>query len=249
MISVHYFGTCRIHAPLTHLAELGEIRLLDGAWSFLHSPTEILQTIEYNKGAVEIDESHAYLASFVKGLTKCDINAADVFVVEVSSVKAFKYFNTEAQLNRIREKTVALDESLDAWFKALEREGHSDHISDTDLEYNLSDFSCKKLHEDEILILVSKILERLGKPTVLVSSFNYPDNRTKEFLPVRTSLINTLKKTESSNLLGFFDPTILLEEYGFEQNTTDSAHYRESFIPIVANKLKEYIQQGTAEHV
>ena len=249
MISVHFFGTCRVHAPLVNLAQRGDIRLLEGSWSFLHAPNEILQAIEFNEGTIDIEEEHAYLAGFVNGLSRSPLEAADVFIVEVSSVKAFKYFSTSAQLNRIREKTVSVEDKLDAWFKELERQGVTNGWSQSNVELDLSKFSCKKLHEFEILSLVLKILEKLNKPTLLVSSFNYPDSRTKTYLPVRTSLIDTLKKVKAPNLIDFFDPTTVLEQYGFEQNTTDSAHYSDSFIPIIADNLMRIIKPGKLYNV
>ena len=108
MINIHYFGTCRVHAPLNYLHEKGIINLKPNNWSFLHTSSEILQAIKIAKGLTEIDNSLSQLAGFPQGAKAFDLSDTDCIVIEVSSLKSFQVQNVFTQLNRVREHTVSL---------------------------------------------------------------------------------------------------------------------------------------------
>jgi hypothetical protein len=236
----HYFGTCRVHAPLAHLAKNNKIELLENNWSFLHTTKEILQAINLVKGNKSIPKELETVAGFPKGVYDIDLNEADFFVVEVSSLKSFMLNSTFMQLNRLREKTVVPFPELNDWFKKLEKAGESKHIGgvgDPDIDYFIDNSRCKKLHASEIHADLSGIFDLLGKPVILVSSFNYPDRFTGEFLIPRLELIKILGDFNHSNLLKFIDPSVPLESEGYHESTKDSAHYKDSMVPKVSQHI------------
>jgi hypothetical protein len=240
MHKFHYFGTCRVHAPLVHLAKNNNIELLENNWSFLHTTKEILQAINLVKGNKSIPKELKTVAGFPKGVYGIDLNEADFFVVEVSSLKSFMLDSTFMQLNRLREKTVVPFPELNLWFKTLEKAGKSEHIGgvgDSTIDYFIDNSRCKKLHDSEIHADLIEIFDLLGKPVILVSSFNYPDKNTGEFLIPRLELIKILSDFNHSNLLKFIDPSVLLESEGYHKSIKDSAHYTDSMIPKVSQHI------------
>ena len=251
---VHYFGTCRIHAPLKMLSEDGDINLLDNSWSFLHTSREIIQAIEIAKGATVDSQQAGVLAGFPRycpdaNSSMVDLTEADVFFVEVSSLKLFSRNANYIQLNRLREATVVKHPELEIWFRSLEKTGKGMLPKNRTFEdYRelaglLEEATCVAIDSDSLSLDLHRICDSLPAKICMMNCFNYPRSDGNGYLPSRELIEQVIENFEHPNLIGKINPTRLLEQHGFIENTKDSAHYEEWFVPKVTACLKAQISK------
>ncbi len=258
---VYGLGSCRIHTPLRRAAQHQGLRYRrNTAIEFYHNTAEIRQMASFLAGQQDLLFALSVLLAAKHPLALFEKRAedfqyfreADVYVVEISSIKLCLYRQHQLQLVHLRDFLNQMAELDEAKLNHLYEEPSLARtiklpVVDTDQQWLAQDiletaeFSIQNATDLEADL--RRLHTQLGKPVLYVSHFVHLPNG--DVLPQRALIRDTLARlvpTLEGQKAAFFDPTPLTSEGGYAANLIDYGHYTEAMDLQLGKKLAAEIQ-------
>jgi hypothetical protein len=241
MISVTYFGTCRIHNPLTKLASLKLIKLNNSiCQAYVHSTEEILQQIRFVQGEKLPPKTlwNWVFGEKYQGLSLVNnFNNTDVFIVEISSTKVCKFRNYFLRPHQI-ESIVINDQK-----SRVNNNYANTKITNNGVERKIvKNYSSERQTLNDVKKGMDMIVSNLPGKVVFVTHINIMTEQGKT-LPSRENLINAIEAHGKTIKTPVFNPTNLVKKYGqsfaLKDNGQDLNHYNSIFFQMVACHMFE----------
>lgn len=238
-------GTCRVHKPIQVAERAGRLdRKADKAFGFMHTPHEILQSLSILRRKVDYPVDFPELLSLEEpdelagdeDLVDSRFSDIDVLVLELSAMRYIRYSDWYLQINRLsgRLKSIGITEDphLAAFKNKIPEPALLEKIRN--LDPILSDIIEKgqflNYTKEEFKDAVSQIILEIGKPTLLVGHFVEIEPFATGAIRQRALIREALNEV-AFEMTGvqFFDPTLLIKEFGVEKALKDSSHYLDDF--------------------
>ena len=255
---VYAIGSCRIHTPLRRAREQHGLDYgRNTAIEFYHNTAEIRQMAAFLAGMEELLFALSPLLSVIDPLRLFDGTAedfryfreADIYVVEISTIKLCRYRDHQLQLVRLRDFLQAqtgMDEAL------LHRIYTEPELARTirlpavaaDEQWlaqdilETADFSMQTAAE--LAAGLCHLHDQLGKPVLYVSHFvNLPDGSA---MPQRALIRDVMARVVPElPQAAFLDPTPVTAEGGYAASLIDQGHYAPEMEMWLARILTERI--------
>ncbi len=257
------FGSCRIQTPLLIEKKSNNILFfLDSAIGYLHNPLEIAQAIHILRNEIVVPpELHRSLnITNPKLLGNEDRFAAkyascDVIICELSSVRIIEYKDFSLQIHRLRE-LVLPNGITEKQFSALFESQVSRHaILESINKSSASDLAIDiiragrfyEISGDNLVNSVRNVVALCGnKPIIFVGTVTH-DSQGKG-ISQRINLAEAMTRvSQEISFVRFWDPTYLVEKFGYNTAMKDLGHYNVDFEPVVAKELGSYIKEVCEE--
>lgn len=242
-------GTCRVAEPLGATVQLRNLRRNSAnIYGFIHTSKEALQQIDYLEGREFPPELGRFLSPDGV-LVRSPRQRADVFVVELSTVKEIVFGAWYLQINYLERTFRDRGELLDAFFRLKgERDPEARRrrfevfpsFADTDaLEHRiLMEGYVRSTTRDELEADMAEIVARLPAEVVFVSHINVP-NAGGQLIESRDRLCGWI--TEICRAKGYrhFDPSPHVTLYGQTRALAEAGHdlnhYTADFKPVLGS--------------
>jgi Vi polysaccharide biosynthesis protein TviD len=241
MISVTCFGTCRIHNPLKRLANLKLIKLNNSSvQAYVHSTEEILQQIRFIKQSKLPPKIlwNWIIGENYRGIPLVnDFEHTDVFIVEISSTKVYKFQNYILKPYQI-ESIVENNQNN----SSNEHDENTKEIS-SEIDQEIIHNHCyERQTQYDVKKGMNKITSILSGKVVFVTHINSLSEQGHT-LPSRENLIKVIETHGKTLESVVFNPTNLINKYGqsfaLKDNGQDLNHYNSTFCQIVACHMFE----------
>ncbi|MCC7049173.1 MAG: hypothetical protein IT562_20845 [Alphaproteobacteria bacterium] len=250
-MNIFVVGSCRVHRPLRWAQEHHLVSIANGHchW-FTHSARECLQYLDILDGREIPPEMFQLVVG--TGNVKSDApqlafdlvsSAHDVSVVEISTHKRLRYRDWHLHLDQFR--IVSRELGL-----------HPDILSDRlkiplDLRDGafLREFAMPRFYrdlflettlsmqtDDELLLELVEIGERIPGPIVFVDHFNVPRDDGTRF-PERDRLTRTLRRYAAASGDLVYETAPAIMKSGRTTALADLNHYANDFEPVVAAEI------------
>lgn len=246
------FGSCRVQTPLTIANADGLVSFkTDNGIGYIHNPLEIAQAIRLLNGELTAPESLYPLLNVVNpkllGSAEryaTDFEAADLIVVEISSVRIIEDGQWQLQLNRFREKVEKLGAPPQLMSKIFDPRKQEGYVRPTIEEFGLQEFfAAHRFYELDTASLddaLRKLRAKISQPVVFVGTIQ--NDFTGAPIPQRVMTHEALSRLASEMPeTAYFDPTPFLEAAGARSVMKDLGHYTEEFEPVMAEHLAAFI--------
>ena len=221
---VSAIGSCRIFEPIhmTHTQTDHQY----ATW-YTHYTKEIIQKIKIARKELIIPINFENL--ILQTGTLCNdkfhenfYSKSDFFIIEISSIKKFKYKDFYCNQWSIRDIL-------------------KDNKYDNEL-YKIAEFTKNNMElqtKEEILEDLNTIYTLLNKKIIFVNHFNIPKD-DGSFFEERLLIHNTLKEYCDNKNTFLFDPTEIINKYSLEETIIDSGHYTPDFKKIIGKELIKF---------
>lgn len=237
-------GTCRIADPIMAARHVRPLhRANRRLYGFVHTSAEVLQQIECLSRGRAIPEE---LAPFVSGPEKTarDVgDDADVYLVEISTIKQIRYREWLLQTNRVEDAFKDFRPLLDIFNRHRlpeDREARGDLLARHPLFEECTAIQQSILREAFVRLTtraeldgdLAEVQRRLPAPVTFVChvDLDSPDGRP---LPARRELCAWMRGICAERGFRLIDPTPQVTSYGtaaaLAQNGRDLNHYSEPF--------------------
>lgn len=263
-IAITPIGTCRVSTPLLRGATRYPIRVdLQRIYGFVHTSEEALQQLHYRRGERTIPDHIAPLL-FRPGDPAWSLppqqQAADMTIVEISSIKSYKVGDVAVQSNYLSRHfadffaspqrsrvfwglatsadRAGLRELIDQYAAA-----HPCSAQDREL---LEQISFRTQSFDEVFAEMEELCEILGKDRLLFVTHVNARPPDGELIAARDKVVRWVKLASQRLGVECFDPTALMLEFGqeraMERGGLDLMHYTNPFYDHwYAAMQKEYL--------
>ena len=247
-------GSCRVYEPLRAARDAGHIESLGILFPHIHNPLEIIQALKILAGAPLPPEEIWPLTNVSAGIEKIRARAfgvaapSDVMVVELSSIRLIEFAGWQLQINTFRERLAAEGVSL-KWIKDLYSDpSQAEHARELILQANLSQVvrtvvegaTFSEMTAADVLASLDAIVTLANRPVMFVGHCSVDQN---DSVIGQRKLINDVTKeyTVNKDNTEFFDPTRLVQHFGFDTVMQDLGHYRSNFYPRVGMDMADAI--------
>lgn len=254
VMKVGVFGSCRVHTPLKLFEKSGKISYIhDNIIGYMHYSSEIMQAISILKAEKAVSAELRPLLNFYKDKKPPDhdifnqiFTDVDAYVIEISSIRVIEFNGYYLQIHRLRE-ALAQFENGEEFAKNLYKRDTSALKADADIFVRnegitgilaevISNCRLYEQNAEQIKGDLYQIQKLLNKPIIFVGPFV----KTSDDKPVKQRSLLASSIQEFSEICPkaiFFDPTDLVDEFGFNHALIDSGHYRPDFEPIAGERL------------
>ncbi len=259
-LAIGALGSCRVHTPLKILASAGKIKFKpDSVVGYLHNPLEMIQAVKLLKGENKSPVELADLMN-IKAPDRLDrvdrftglFTDADLFVVEISSIRIIELHGWQLQINRVREllKSHGLNggDVRKLFNPDFDRTAIIGKLTNSPSALAVDLIENGHFHELRGVPLVSALADLRGllqMPVVFVGSVTQKFDGTPIDLRVRIKGgLQWLAQDQEDTL--YIDPTRLVEKHGIEVCMADLSHYRTEFEPEVARYILRELRRFAA---
>lgn len=249
-------GSCRVYDPVAMLAAEGRVGLNQrGIFGFVHSTREVIQQLDILSGRLKVQRKYrpflnipeAWKAGPQSTDTTHDYRFArsDCFIVEISSVRLLQFKGMSLQLNRVRDQLVKNSAVERDWWLPLLHDGRNDFEALVEaypaaeipephrtIAQQVVCVEQTKLRLVQDLLAIEALLPR---PVLFVSHFNSKADSTP--IRQRELIADAMHHARKRHGTAVFDPTPMVLAAGPEKALLDESHYREDFVPQVAEAL------------
>ncbi|WP_428311324.1 GSCFA domain-containing protein [Hydrocarboniphaga sp.] len=257
-LTVGVLGSCRVYTPLGFADDYGRVkRRHNGVFGYVHNPAEVLQVVDVLRGVVKVPPELAALMSVNQAdplregidLFQRNFGAADLIVVELSSLRIVRYRGLQLQIHHVRN--LLIDNglatpacSMETVFASrqervarLRGESGGPSSGSTALAIDLllhAEFF--ELSAEQIDELLQKIDATIAKPILFVGPFvvDFDGNPIAQRQLLRERMQHY---TNSALHLRFVDPTPFVAQHGYRESLRDLGHYNKCFEPLVGAML------------
>lgn len=233
-------GSCRIFRPLRVLHEAGEVKLLNAAhhW-FTHTAASARQYVDVVSGRTVLPPELREMVLETALSLPSELNweppeAADVVMVEVSTLKEHRVGRTELNAHKIYGTV-----------KDLVNDYRPVVNGDTSVlppGHPLKALEVKYTSPAKLLKDLLHVRQRLGVPMLTVNHL-YSEAPGGVEPPERAKLTQELRRVEQEAGIPLYDTGILIRKHGTTAALSDQNHYRAAFEPVVAEEMLSMIKK------
>lgn len=250
LLKVATLGSCRIANPMQAASTAGRVGLAKLDVGYLHTTSEALQILDWLDGE-DVEPTLNGLLPFPRTAATPSRPQADVFIVEISSLKKVIIGDWVLQLNyfteRLRDNEALLEIFKDN-VRADQRDrraillGSQPGFADLDASSRrvLVDAYVEAVSREEIERDMLEICTRLSAPVLFVTHCNIPGQHG-QILRDRERISLWMAEMRAKHGLCVYDPTADVMAFGIERAMTDEgrglAHYTEAFQEVLSQHL------------
>jgi hypothetical protein len=253
--TVAAIGTCRVFLPLSYL-ELNNriVPIRDPVRWYTHSIPEAIQKIRIIKGEMAIPSRLVPLVAyeverFDTGLFRPGYyEAAEVFVIEVSSINTVQWRNLELQRWCMKAAFETAGVDYRRLVRLLNTPPESRDLSDIPEALRRLAAESRQVTQtpDAMMTGLYQLQEILQRPLVLVAILNLEGSDGKP-IPERVQINEVLRAFCEEAGETFFDPLPVVRDYGITEALTDtSSHYARPFLEVLKDRLQDAIMDRLA---
>lgn len=247
-------GTCRLAEPLSTVSDAFE-RNQTNIYGYIHTAKEAIQQIGFINGR----SLPAYLAPFIASKDVFPPRRprpdADVWIVEISSLKELVLDGYYLQLNYLGRVFSNNREFLDQFWKLASKDQRVERAKILRSMAGFGELAEAEQHmlqeaymtapdQKELGQDLKIIDENLNGEVVFVSHVNVP-NQAGKLIGQRVLLSQYLTESSRKHGLNLFDPSPLVMAFGLSEammeNGADLNHYSEAFLPVLGQAYTEAI--------
>lgn len=260
-LRVSAIGSCRVYKPLRRATTQGHLASFSHMFPHVHNPSEIHQALRILKGEIDPPkELREWLnlkvtkTGKVKNTLNQFLDQSDVVVVELSSIRRIVHQTWDIQLNNFRDKLRA-ESFADSEIGDLHKDDLTSSMARTSISTRshqsvtkaiVENASFSEMDADQITAGINAVREALPKPILFVGVVE--KGPSGESISQRVLLNRCMSEFASRNSdAGFFNPTRLVEQFGFSKVMKDLGHYNEVFELSVGVALAEALAQLRAD--
>lgn len=243
-------GSCRIYKPLGHALDRGLLRSFTNVFPHVHNPVEIVQAFGILQGDIvpppELRDWMG-LKGFKYGGPEAFaalIAKADLFVIELSSVRIVNFQGWEFQFNHFRQKLEAEGIAAPLIQKLHGTPTQSDEVRRTISALPLSDQAravietgiFRELTAADLAAALPALRAQVPLPVLLVGVV---ERSAKGIAIAQRVLLNRQMADFAATAadVHFYNPTDLIDRHGFAPVMKDMGHYHAEFEPAVGDVL------------
>jgi hypothetical protein len=267
-IRVASLGSCRVRAPISALADRGDLRICEKNLVRTHTAAEALQEIDLIMGEKSIPEflwpfvfsrgetsKHQLLASLLR-------KRVGVFILEISGDRQFSFADVVLQAHLLSINLVqAHRKALLEWFRnvcdgrevddacvraaldGLRREGLDVDARTGEL---LRGIRLERQTGEAIESVLGAMIAKLGGHWIIVGHFVVP-GLEGAVMADRRALNDKSRRAAAIHGAQFYDPSELIAEHGraiaLDAEGAHIFHYAPEFNPTVGEKLVALVRQ------
>lgn len=225
-LNVGVLGSCRVHNPLEMVQAL---RILRGDYEV---PENLMQL---SGQARKLDDDQSFARCFGK---------TDIVVCEIPSVRIAEFRGHQLQINLLRNFLLEAGLSqagVRELYAASEGLGSTQPATDPLAIEILRDGTFYEMDPNQIDEALTKFMDLVDRPVLFVGIVEKLENgrSIKQRAAVHAAIADFVSNRSDTD---FFNPSTMVEEYGFHTVVRDMGHYKENFVPTVGEELAKQIE-------
>jgi len=252
---VTIMGSCRVYTTLQNLESDNLISIQNQSiYGYTHTTKETIQIIDNAKGSFRFPvELNQFISKNPKKIfltQNTNIDDTDIYIIEISSIKLIKVKSIYLKINETRkylkEKIPLFDEWINDLIKQKQKNieyyfnnnyTQDDKSLEMILEYLEIVDQDKTSFQDDIKYIINALPK--NKKILFISHFDIKMKKKNIRIPSRVKIVKWLEeiREEYQNNIFFYNPRYTIEEFGNNLAIDDTAHYSESFKPILAQEI------------
>jgi hypothetical protein len=247
-------GTCRIFAPLKYL-EVGNqiVPIRDPVNWYTHSIPEAIQKVRIIKAEMAIPAFLVPLLAYEVDhidttLFRPDYyEAADIFVIEVSSINTVQWRDFELQRWCMKFAFLAGGIDYRRLVRLLNTPPATRDLANIPEALRSLAAEARQTTQtpDAMMAGLYQLREILGRPLILVATLNVNGSDGKPF-PERVQINDVLRRFCEEAGETFFDPLPIAHDYGITEALADNSHYAKPFLLVLKDRMRDAIVERLA---
>jgi len=259
---VTIIGSCRVFTTLQNLEQNKLIQIQNNCvYGYTHTTKETIQIIDNAKGSfrfpVELNQFISKNPNKIILTQNTNIDDTDIYIIEISSIKLIKVKSIYLKINETRkylkEKIPLFDEWINDLIKQKQKNieyyfnnnyTQDDKSLEIILEYLEIVDQDKTSFQNDIKYIINSLPK--NKKILFISHFDIKMKEKNIRIPSRVNIATWLKELTDKydSKISFYNPRYLLEEFGLDLAIDDTAHYKESFKPTLAEEIYNQLTLG-----